>query len=687
MRHTITILILMTTFLAITPSVFAAPLNAPADDFVITVKTDNLGSSADTQFTIPTTGGGYNYNVDCNDDGTDEATAQTGNYTCNYASAGTYRIRIKDNTGAGTGFPRIYFNDSGDKRKLLQINQWGTGKWTSMENAFSGCASLRESASDAPDLSNVTSMDSMFEFCGNLNQDISNWDTSTITNMNDLFADALFFNQDIGGWDTSSVTTMNRMFVGNEFNQDISTWDVSNVKSMVYMFGDNHKFNQDISNWDTSSVTNMEGMFYATPFNQDIGNWDTSSVTTMWGMFRFSNVRPPQFDQDIGNWDVSALTDAGEMFSGVTLSTTNYDALLNGWNAQNLKNGVEFGGGNSVYCAGAKARRDMINSDGWAVTDGGGCTPTVLFGANTTPNDGATLTTGPTQIKVEFDVNMVNDATDHSATYEDNYLLVEIGANSVFDTLSCNGGVQADDTKIIVDNATYDDSNPYIATLGINGGTTLPAGTYRLFVCGTTSIWSQAGIELNQGTSDSILDFTVEASSNSAPSSLPKTGFRHGEVTQLAQQPAAKAYTATAMLLEIPKLGVSMPIVGVPQTENGWDVSWLGNSAGYLAGSAFPTWTGNTVITGHVWDAYNQPGAFAKLKTLKYGDQIQIQAWGETYTYEVRDSKLLTKKNINAAFQSEQYDWVTLVTCEFYNPFNGEYLFRRAVRAVLVSVK
>ena len=85
-------------------------LRSGADDFVITVKTDNPGTSSNTQFTIPTySGETYNYNVDCDNDGLDEATAQTGNYTCSYASAGTYTISIKDNSGAGTGFPRIYF--------------------------------------------------------------------------------------------------------------------------------------------------------------------------------------------------------------------------------------------------------------------------------------------------------------------------------------------------------------------------------------------------------------------------------------------------------------------------------------------------------------------------------------------------------------------------------------------------
>ena len=63
------------------------------NDFVITVKTNNAGTSSSTQFTIPTVGGGYNYNVDCDNDGTDEATARNGNYTCSYAGPGTFTVR------------------------------------------------------------------------------------------------------------------------------------------------------------------------------------------------------------------------------------------------------------------------------------------------------------------------------------------------------------------------------------------------------------------------------------------------------------------------------------------------------------------------------------------------------------------------------------------------------------------
>jgi LPXTG-site transpeptidase (sortase) family protein len=106
-----------------------------------------------------------------------------------------------------------------------------------------------------------------------------------------------------------------------------------------------------------------------------------------------------------------------------------------------------------------------------------------------------------------------------------------------------------------------------------------------------------------------------------------------------------------------------------------------------LYGSAFPTWAGNTVITGHVWDANNNPGPFAEIKDLRHGDQIEIQAWGQTYTYEVRENRIVTPKQVGTVFSHEEYDWVTLVTCEFFNPFNDNYLFRRIVQAVLVSVE
>jgi len=299
--------------------------------------------------------------------------------------------------------------------------------------------------------------------------------------------------------------------------------------------------------------------------------------------------------------------------------------------------------------------------------------------------------TGPSSFTVTFSEDVSNPAGDTNTddvTNPGNYKIINKGANGNSDTASCASAIGGDDLLITPSGVTY---TPNTATVSL--ASALPVGSYRLFVCGTTSIVSQIGVPLagngvTSGT-DFTFDFTVGAPA-AAPSAttLPATGFPQGRVTNLPQQPASKAYAATDLVLEIPSLHQKMTIVGVPQSEKSWDVSWLGNNAGWLAGSAFPTWNGNTVLTGHVWDSYNQPGPFANLKSLKYGDQILIHAFGMTYTYEVRESKTYWAKTaVSKVFQHEELDWVTLVTCETYNPLNGDYFFRRAVRAVLVSIK
>lgn len=308
----------------------------------------------------------------------------------------------------------------------------------------------------------------------------------------------------------------------------------------------------------------------------------------------------------------------------------------------------------------------------------------ILTVSSSMPAENATLS-NLTSLAVNFSEDALHDGTDRAANYAGNYLLVERGANGTFDTLSCAEGLQSDDTAITINAVSYDNST-FISTLTM--ANELPNGSYRLFVCGTTSIWSAAGLELNNGDNDMLINFSIINPAVLADSStLPGTGFSMAMKTDLPAQPASKAYSSSEMTLEIPALKITTNIVGVPFIEDTWDVSWLGSSAGWLEGSAFPTWAGNTVITGHVWGADNQPGVFVDLKALRYGDQLTIQAWGHTYTYEVRQNKLVTSKNTKAVLQHEELDWITLVTCEGYDPAAQTYSFRRMVRAVLVQVE
>jgi surface protein len=215
---------------------------ALTDDFVITVKTDNPGAGTNQEFTIYRNYGGltYNYNVDCDNNGIDEATTQLGNYTCTYPTSGIYTIRIKDNTGVGDGFPSFKLNDaSGNSvaEKILSIEQWGTGTWISMQYAFSGASNLAINAIDQPDFSNVINMYGMFIGASLVNPNTSNWDTSSVTSMGLMFLGATSANPDTSQWNTSSVTDMRSMFnSATSANPDTSQWDISNVTTMASMF-------------------------------------------------------------------------------------------------------------------------------------------------------------------------------------------------------------------------------------------------------------------------------------------------------------------------------------------------------------------------------------------------------------------------------------------------------------------
>jgi LPXTG-site transpeptidase (sortase) family protein len=168
---------------------------------------------------------------------------------------------------------------------------------------------------------------------------------------------------------------------------------------------------------------------------------------------------------------------------------------------------------------------------------------------------------------------------------------------------------------------------------------------------------------------------------------LPKTGFAPGKVTILPEQPLDRMYTSMGdMWLEIPSLGLKLPVTGVPLTEEGWDLTWLANQAGYLTGTTYPGQVGTTGITAHVTLADGTPGPFRNLDTLLWGDQVILHADGYRYIYEVRESRTVLPKDYSV-FKNDGYTWLTLLTCKGYVPWLDTYNYRLAVRAVLLKVE
>lgn len=295
------------------------------------------------------------------------------------------------------------------------------------------------------------------------------------------------------------------------------------------------------------------------------------------------------FDEDVQNVDPADFVPTlggsatGSINSIVVQSVSVYDVVITGV------------GGSGVLDLGFSAVNDIIdlggNDVGPAPTIGvqenyliDTTHPTVLYGALTVPANNSVLLTGPTQITIEYSKDVVDGGGPDAADSPANYLLVEQGADALFTSASCASPDLVGDTPITVNSATYEDNagaGPFVATASINGGVPLPVGTYRLFVCGTTSVYDPAGNVLNNGT-DSLLDFRVVS-----PARLPATGFAPGRVTALP--PQAMAYVRSGLWLEIPRLGVRADIVDVPVVDGNWDVSWLGSDLGWLKGSAFPS--------------------------------------------------------------------------------------------------
>lgn len=170
------------------------------------------------------------------------------------------------------------------------------------------------------------------------------------------------------------------------------------------------------------------------------------------------------------------------------------------------------------------------------------------------------------------------------------------------------------------------------------------------------------------------------------PPYLPRTGFAPGQVTHLPQQPRNFNYQALGEVwLEIPSLGVKLDIVGVPFFEKEWNLTWLNKNAGWLEGTAFPTYQGNSGITAHAYLADGTPGPFANLEKLRYGNQIIIRFGGTKYIYEVRQTSQVRPSDVKSVLKHEERSWITLITCKTYSEREHDYLYRSVVRAVLIS--
>jgi surface protein len=102
----------------------------------------------------------------------------------------------------------------------------------------------------------------MFEGCRNLSNitNIGSWNVSNVTTMISMFKDCYKFNQDISGWNTANVAIMQNMFgSAKDFNQNLGSWTLKSNVNLIGMLSnsgmDCSNYSATLIGWSTQSTT------------------------------------------------------------------------------------------------------------------------------------------------------------------------------------------------------------------------------------------------------------------------------------------------------------------------------------------------------------------------------------------------------------------------------------------------
>lgn len=258
----------------------------------------------------------------------------TGDNTHVYAASGIYTVKIYSKIFGG-----LFFNNVGDKSKILSVSTFGKTIITSLFAAFYGC-------------NNLTNI----QFGG-----IIYLTTTAIFLLRGCSALTT-----LPMFDFAKVTATTNMLQSCTSLTTVPLWNTSNVSNMASMFQGCTSLTT-VPLLDMSNVTNCASMFQSCPALTTVPLFNLSKVTNTSSMFAYCTLLTT-----VPLFNLSKVTNATNMFFGVTLTTASYSAFLVNLATLPLQSGVTFSGGSSKYdLAGAAARAYIISNFGWTITDGG----------------------------------------------------------------------------------------------------------------------------------------------------------------------------------------------------------------------------------------------------------------------------------------------------------------------------
>lgn len=134
----------------------------------------------------------------------------------------------------------------------------------------------------------------------------------------------------------------------------------------------------------------------------------------------------------------------------------------------------------------------------------------------------------------------------------------------------------------------------------------------------------------------------------------------------------------------ISRLNLDRPIIFAPIENETWRVDHLGQSVGYLEGTAPPGSNSNLVLAAHVSFETGEYGPFAGLAQLAAGDVVTVHDGDEVFNYVIDGLHIVDRLNIEVVYPTETGQ-ITLITCTNWDNSQGRYDDRVVVSGHLVE--
>ncbi|MDF1616472.1 class D sortase [Petrocella sp. FN5] len=121
------------------------------------------------------------------------------------------------------------------------------------------------------------------------------------------------------------------------------------------------------------------------------------------------------------------------------------------------------------------------------------------------------------------------------------------------------------------------------------------------------------------------------------------------ETVIIKQRPKAVA------ILEIDKIGIKLPVA------EGVDLATLKFAVGHMPETAALGSIGNAVVAGHRSHSFGT--YFNRLNEVEIGDTIKVTTGGQTYIYEVYETRIVEPDDLSVLRGSSNHKVITLITC------------------------